>query len=229
MSQGAQAMVEIVTPANRSLYRHSLDEMHRFRYDVAVNQWGWKIPGIQDGYDKDDFDTEETIYFLSYSNGGDRLVGCARLNSTSKPHMLSEVFSDLCDLQPVPRDPSIYEYSRYIIDHQGLSKEDQFRIRGRMTASINRFCLEVGINALTWFAYQQMYPRALKVWDTKPLGVPKYFEDDKATYVAAISRMTQEGLCRVRDQFNLDANEPHLLVRQPWDGIDPKLRISRSN
>jgi acyl-homoserine lactone synthase len=217
-------MVEIVIPANRSLYRHSLEEMHRFRYRVAVEQWGWKIPGITPGYDKDDFDTDDTIYFLAYGNVGDQMVGCARLNPTSKPHMLSEVFADLCDLQDPPRDPAIYEYSRYLIDHQALSKEDQFKVRGRMSACINKFCLQVGITDLTWFAYQQMYPRALKVWDTKPLGLPKFFPDDNATYIAAVSRMTEEGLMRLREQFQLGATEPHLLVRQPWDGVALKVR-----
>jgi acyl-homoserine lactone synthase len=215
-------MVEIVTPLNRPLYRSSLDEMHRMRYRVVVEQWGWKIPGIKAGYDKDDFDTEETIYFLAYSNGGDQLVGCARLNPTCGPHMLSEVFADLCDLQAIPRDPAIYEYSRYIVDHQALTKEEQFCVRGRMSATINKFCLHTGVTALTWFAYQQMYGRALKVWDTAPLGLPKYFPDDDATYVAAISQMNEAGLERIRRGFNLDREEPRLLQRQGWENIDQR-------
>lgn len=213
-------MVEIVTPLNRAPYRSSLEEMHRMRYRVAVGQWGWKIPGIRPGYDKDDFDTDQTIYFLAFSTAGDQLVGCARLNPTAGPHMLSEVFPQLCDLQKIPRDPAIYEYSRYIIDHSVLTKEEQFCVRGRMSATINKFCLHTGVKALTWFAYQQMYGRALKVWDTAPLGLPKYFPDDDATYVAAISQMNEVGLERLRRSFDLDLEEPRLLQRQGWEVID---------
>ena len=212
-------MVEIVTPENRSLYRASLDQMHEMRFRVAVEQWGWKIPGIACGYDKDAFDTDDTIYFLAYSVAGDRLVGCARLNPTDRPHMLSEVFSDLCDLQEIPRDPRIYEFSRYIIDHAALSKEEQVSVRGRISATINKFCLQAGIMALTWFAYQQMYARAIKMWDTAPLGLPKYFRDDDATYIAAISQMNESGLFRLKHAFKLDAEEPRLLCRQVWATI----------
>jgi acyl-homoserine lactone synthase len=214
-------MVEIVTPLNRHLYRTSLEEMHRLRYRVAVGQWGWNIPGIAPGFDKDDFDTPDTIYFLAYSTAGDRLVGCARLNPTTEPHLLSEVFSDLCDLQPAPRDPAVYEFSRYIVDHQALSKEDQFSVRGRISATINMFCLRTGIKALTWLAYHQMYARALKTWDTAPLGLPKFFAEDDATYIAAVSQMNDAGLDRLRRGFNLGEDEPRLLLRQQWDLLNP--------
>lgn len=197
-------IVTLVTPAARADCRESLEEMHRLRYRVAVEQWGWKIPGVEKGYDKDAFDTDDTLYFLAYAEGGERLVGCGRLNPTMKPHLLSEVFADLCDLQGVPRDPAIYEFSRYIVDHQALSKEAQFAIRGRITAAINRYCLEAGVTALTWLAYQQMYARALNVWDTKPLGLPRYFPEDGATYIAAISQMTEAGLARMARAFGLD-------------------------
>lgn len=216
-------MVEIVTPTNRPLYRSSLKEMHRLRYRVAVEQWGWKIPGLTDEMDIDQFDTPNTIYFLAFSNGGDRLVGCGRLNPTDEPHMLTEIFSDLCDLQPPPRSPRVYEFSRYIIDHQALSKEEQMVVRGRMSATINRFCLRVGIESLSWFAYQQMYARALKMWETEPLGTPKYFADDDASYIAAVSKMTVDGLERIRCGFNLPTEEPALIARQPWDNLDPAL------
>jgi acyl-homoserine lactone synthase len=195
--------------------------MHRFRYRVAVEQWGWRIPGLENGLDIDEFDTPNTIYFLAFSNAGDRIVGCGRLNPTDEPHMLSSVFRNLCNLQPSPQSPSVYEFSRYIVDHQTLSKEEQFAVRGRISATINKFCLRAGIEALTWFAYQQTYARALKMWDTQPLGTPKYFDDDDATYIAAVSTMNENGLSRLRHGFKLLDEEPALIARQPWDNLDP--------
>jgi acyl-homoserine lactone synthase len=213
-------VVEIVTPSNRKLYRRSLDDMHRLRYRVAVENWGWRIPGIAKGFDKDDFDTDDTIYFLAYWDGGDRLVGCGRLNPTTQPHMLSEVFPHLCDLQDLPRDSRIYEFSRYIVDHEALSPDEQLSVRGRIGATINRFCLRVGVTHLTWFAYQQMYARAIKVWDTSPLGLPKHFEDDDATYIAAISEMNESGLARMRTAYKLGDAELPLVVRRDWADLD---------
>ncbi len=215
-------MIEIITPGDHAARRATLDDMYRLRYRVAVEQWGWKIPGVVPGYDKDAFDTDHTIYVLAYAGAGERLVGAARLNPTTGPHMLTDVFHEFCDLQPPPRDPSIYEFSRYVIDHAALSKDDQFRIRGRLSAGINEFCLRTGVRALSWFSYRSMYQRAVQVWDTAPLGLPQEFPDDDQTYVAAISQMTAEGLARLRTSFSLAPGEPALVIRERWDAIDPR-------
>lgn len=224
-----ETLVEIITIANRSLYKHTLDEMHRIRYRVAVEEWGWEIPGVKKGYDKDAFDTDDTIYFLAYGDGGDRLVGCARLNPTTKPHLLSEVFPHCCDLSGIPRAEDIYEFSRYIIDHEILSKEAQFRVRGRLSATINRFCIEAGITAVTWFAFQQTYARALPVWETHPLGLPVQFDGDDETYIAAISKMTETGLANLRRAFRMGPGEPPLLLRHPWEEARTYLRLYPKN
>lgn len=215
-------MIEIIAPASRGARGPSLDDMHRLRYRVAVEQWGWKIPGVARGYDKDQFDTEQTIYFLAYAGADDRLVGCARLNPTTGPHMLSEIFGNHCDLQPAPRDSSVYEFSRYVVDHSALSKEEQFRVRGRLSAAINDFCLRTGITALSWFSYRSMYQRAVQMWETTPLGLPCNFPDDSQSYIAAVSQMTAEGLTRLRTAFSLASGEPALVVREHWDAIDQR-------
>lgn len=213
-------MIEIITPCSHGARAASLDDMHRLRCRVAVEQWGWKIPGIAPGYDKDQFDTDRTVYLLAYAGAGDRLVGAARLNPTTEPHMLSEIFGDLCDLQAAPRDPAVYEFSRYVIDHAALSKEEQFRIRGRLSAAINEFCLRTGVSALSWFSYRSMYQRAVQMWETTPLGLPRHFPDDDQTYIAAVSQMTAEGLARLRTAFSLSPGEPALVVRERWEAVD---------
>ncbi len=213
-------MIEIIPPGSRRARATSLDDMHRLRYRVAVEQWGWKIPGVTAGYDKDQFDTDQTIYILAYAGAGERLVGAARLNPTTGPHMLSELFGDFCELQPAPRDPAVYEFSRYVIDHAALSKDEQFRIRGRLSAAINDFCLRTGVRALSWFSYRSMYQRAVQMWETAPLGLPRHFPDDDQTYIAAVSQMTAEGLARLRMAFSLSPGEPALGIRESWENID---------
>ena len=90
-------MAEIITPANRHLYSDLLEEMFKMRYRVAVGELGWNIPGIKAGYDKDAFDTEETIYIIVPSDCRTKVLGCTRLNPTTGPHMLTEVFEHYCD------------------------------------------------------------------------------------------------------------------------------------
>lgn len=209
-------MVEIVTRQNAHLYEDLLHDMHEMRYRVAVEQWGWRIPGIEPGYDKDDFDTEDTIYFVYPDISDRRALACGRLNPTAKPHMLSEVFAERCVSETLPRGEAIFEFSRYIVDHKNITKEEQTVVRSRIAPAINKFCLEAGITHLTFLGYMSSYARTVKYWETRPLGPPCDFIEDNATYIAAISTMNEEGLGNLRKAFGLADNEPHLSSRICW-------------
>lgn len=60
-------MFKIITPDNRGEYRDLIHAMHEMRYRIVVEEWGWHIPGIREGYDKDQFDTDATFYVLVLS------------------------------------------------------------------------------------------------------------------------------------------------------------------
>jgi len=102
-------VIEIVLPENRARHKHLLDAMFRMRYDVVVKQWGWDVPGIEPGYDKDEFDTDQTVYMLYLSEAGDQVLGCCRFNPTSEPYMISELWPDHCDLQDMPKSSTSWE------------------------------------------------------------------------------------------------------------------------
>ncbi|MEM6625109.1 MAG: acyl-homoserine-lactone synthase [Pseudomonadota bacterium] len=108
-------MIEIVTPGNRRCYAPLIEDMYRMRYDVVVKKWGWRVPGATPGRDKDQFDTDETVYILHLDEGRRKVLGCCRLNPTTGPTMLSDLFEDACDLQAVPRDRTIWEASRFVV------------------------------------------------------------------------------------------------------------------
>lgn len=218
-------MVEIVTRENASLYEDVLDDMYKMRYRVAVEQWGWNIPGIERGYDKDDFDTDDTIYFICLDASETRTLACGRLNPTTQPHLLSEIFAERCVSEELPRSASVFEFSRYVVDHRAMSKEDQAAVRARIPAAINKFCLQANITHLTFLGYMNSYARTIKYWETRPLGAPCYFEEDDATYIAAQSAMTPKGLQNLRDAFHLNRDEPHLSSRVHWGDQSATKRI----
>lgn len=219
--------MQIVVPNGRTHYRRELDAMHRLRHRVAVEQWGWRIPGIIPGYDKDQFDTDKTIYFLAFAADGENPVGCARLNPTTEPHMLSEVFPRLCDISGVERGSDVYEFSRFIVDHKRLSRPDRLHVIGRIEFAITKFCLAANIRRLTWVSYEGVYRHGAAIWDTEPLGRPHYFEEDDATYIAAASMMTDTGLDRIRSIFNFRAIEPPCVMRADWSAAATFLAPSR--
>jgi acyl homoserine lactone synthase len=85
--------------------------MHEFRLKVFVHRLNWSLPLI-DGEERDEFDNEDAVYFIVRDLNG-RITGCARLLPTTGPYLLSERFAELLGGQPAPRDPQVWELSRF--------------------------------------------------------------------------------------------------------------------
>ena len=209
-------MVQIIMHHNAHLYKDTLRSMYEMRYRVAVGEWGWNIPGVPAGFDKDRFDTNDTIYFVCLDPTERKVLACARLNPTMKPHLLSDVFANRCVTGDVPRAAEVYELSRYIVDHGAMTQVQQKAVRGRIVSAVNKFCLEAGVTHVTFLSYMSSYARTIKYWETRPLGPPCYFEEDNAEYIAAISAMTHAGLDNLRHGFDLKDDEPFVSSRLSW-------------
>ena len=211
-------MFTIIPPAARHEHRDLIDAMHEMRYRIVVGEWGWHIPGIREGYDKDQFDTDATVYVLVLSDGGEVLAS-SRLNPTTRPHMLSELFADYCDLQPYPVDDRIWECSRFVTDRKRMADPvEDFRTRCRLGLGITVWCLDHGVTHLSWLTHQKFYNLVQRVWTTEPLGLPRREGDDWA-WIPAVSQIDKATLDRQLDRYR----DAETIVA---DYLAPKLRAS---
>ena len=194
-------MFHIIKPEHRATSQGLLDAMHRNRHDVVVDQWGWDIPNIKPGYDKDQFDTESTVYIV-VTDEEKGVVASTRLNPTTEPHMLSELFSDFCNLQPYPVSDRVWECSRYVIDRT-LYRDalSEFRIRAQLGIGITQFCVDESVNQLSWLTHQKFYNLVQKIWKTEPLGLPRRDTADGWAWIAAVSRIDKSTLQMQRDRL----------------------------
>jgi len=88
-----------------------LNLMHAFRHEVFVKRLRWSLP-LEDGVERDKYDTSDAKYVV-VSDGSDRVIACARLLPTTGAYMLPELFPQLLGGCAVPRDPAIWELSRF--------------------------------------------------------------------------------------------------------------------
>ena len=88
-----------------------LDLMHTFRHEVFVKRLKWSLP-LVNGVERDDYDTPDAKYVV-VSDGPHRVTACARLLPTTGTYMLPELFPQLLGEVPPPRDPAIWELSRF--------------------------------------------------------------------------------------------------------------------
>lgn len=190
-------MVDLITPDNRHIYRDLLNDMFEMRYRVVVEKWGWQIPGIRSGYDKDQFDTDQTVYLIETDPMRTRVTGCVRLNPTTGPHMMSELFGDYCDLSPAVSGANIWECSRYVVDRNALASRDlDLPTRRRLSIGVTEFCLSQGISQLCWYTNQAVYNLILRIWETTPLGLPAAYGDTEEVYIPALSKIDEAALAK---------------------------------
>ncbi len=193
-------MFRIITPQNRAKFEDELQAMHEMRYRVVVCEWGWDIPGVIVGYEADQFDTAETVYVIVQNADGE-VVASARMNPTTRPHMLSELFADCCDLQPWPVGADVWECSRFVTERSKFRDPlEDFRVRCRLGIGMTVHCIDQGITRLSWLTHQKFYNLVQKVWTTEPLGLPRRDEGDWA-WIPAVSWIDQATLDRQLDRF----------------------------
>ena len=191
-------MAEVIRFEDRQAYADTLQDMYEQRYDVFVNRMGWDIPGIEPNYDKDAFDTDETLYLIERHPNTGEVVASARFNPTTSPYMLSKVFKRYCQFEPIPRAPEIWELSRLVYDWKRLSRDELADLRPRFRLAMIECCVNEGIDAIVWLSSLQVYNNTLGIWPTRPLGIPMPYEEDGDAYVAAISRMRRTDMLKMK-------------------------------
>lgn len=163
-------MIDFVTAAERTRFAEPLRGMHFDRKRVFVDKLGWEVPVLDGAYEIDEFDNERAVYLLALDADKRRHLGSIRLLPTTGPHLLSEVFADLCDGAP-PRGPDIWEITRYCTSPD---VEDPRPIRGQLMMSVVEFALLHGISRYTAVTHMGFMSQVLAIgWECEPLGLPR--------------------------------------------------------
>jgi N-acyl-L-homoserine lactone synthetase len=104
-------IMEILTGKPGALAPDVMVAIARYRHRVFVEKLGWKL-SARDGLELDQFDHAETLYVAARDASGE-IVGTARLLPTEHPYLLGEVFPHLMGGAQLPRDPLVWELSRF--------------------------------------------------------------------------------------------------------------------
>lgn len=189
-------MLHVVTRENRHLYSKRLDEMFRLRYEVFVEERGWRLE-CEAPYERDQFDNDDAIYFLYFDND-DEVAATFRILPTTRPHMMSEVFSSLCP-EGVPVGEQIFEATRAAV-RKAYRREGV--VWQSMMAGVYEYCLLSSIDKLTAiFDLPVFLARLRSGVDFRPLGPP--VEIDGEMFIACYRTISVQGLQTLRQQTNL--------------------------
>ncbi|WP_214471554.1 acyl-homoserine-lactone synthase [Mesorhizobium sp. dw_380] len=88
------------------------EAVHRLRYQIFVEEMGWEDLRRPDGFEVDQFDHDEAVHQIVVR--GNEVAGYQRMLPTTRPHLLTEVLTDLSEGTP-PSGPNIWELTRYAV------------------------------------------------------------------------------------------------------------------
>lgn len=173
-------MIHVITKANRAPYERQLEAMFRLRHEIYVESRGWEALRRPDGREIDDYDTDETVYFLRLNDRGD-ILGGLRLAPTDRPHLLQDVFPHLCT-GDIPCGPDIYEFTRYFVTPGYESAKVE--ITGQLLSAMFEFAMTRGLTAISLTCDTFFLSRILELgWEVRHLGLPRAYREGTAMAV----------------------------------------------
>jgi acyl-homoserine lactone synthase len=109
---GGLDMIYVISGNETTNYPTLMNQVYRLRHDVFVGELGWSDLHSDTGLEQDQFDHPEAVHHVCVRD--DKVVGYQRMLPTIQPHLLSDVFPELCVGTP-PSGHNIYELTRYCV------------------------------------------------------------------------------------------------------------------
>ena len=163
-------MVIVESGGTELLEDRILRQMFEARKQVFVDLLKWDVPVLDGRFEVDEFDDCRANYIMVADPEGNHL-GSARLLPTTRPHILGNLFPELC-AGPVPAGSDVFEITRFCLGRsQGASARRE--TRNRLVSALVSFALEHGIRTYTGVAEMGWLQQILAFgWDCRPLGAP---------------------------------------------------------
>jgi N-acyl-L-homoserine lactone synthetase len=145
--------------------------MFEARKRVFVDLLGWDLPVLADRYEIDQFDDAHARYLILADTDQNHLAS-ARLLPTTRPHILVDLFRNLCEAPP-PTGPDTYEITRFCLD-RSLRAPERRQWRDALIQGLAHYALEHNITTYTGVAEQAWLTQILGFgWHAEPLGPPR--------------------------------------------------------
>lgn len=159
-----------VTASNMRHHGGAIDAMFRDRKRVFVDTLKWDVP-VTGHWECDAFDDAFAEYFIVWDPETDRHLGSMRILRTDRPHILRDLFPQLC-ASAVPAGPEIRELTRLCLSPD-IRASRRRQVRNQLFTALVEHALCSGIQAYTGVAEMSWFAQLLALgWRTTPLGLP---------------------------------------------------------
>lgn len=158
----------IVTCANRARYADALDQMHRQRHALFIEQLGWSALQSIDGREIDEYDDDNAVYLLTIDQGA--VLGSIRFLPSWRRSLMAEKLPNFVDGE-MPIGPDIWEWTRWA-PGVGVSRRAALESRAMLFPAAMEFALSRGIRMFTAVVDPKHIPLMIELgWSPEPCGL----------------------------------------------------------
>ncbi len=168
-------MVLILKGSQRREHAALFDKLFRLRHQIFVRGRGWSLPSMQ-GMEIDQYDTDNAYYFLDLNDDG-TIEGSVRMTPTMQSSLLADYFPHLVENGLSPRDPSIYEATRYIVLPSRKTREGNRQAKLRLLTTLVEWCMNKNLSHLqavvdsgTLSSFVEITPQTIPLGLSHPFG-----------------------------------------------------------
>jgi len=194
-------MLMVIPGSDISRHDTLMDRVFRFRHSIFVDEKSWMDLRQPDGLERDRFDNVHAIHQICLR--GDDIVGYQRLLPTTRPHLLSDVLTDLCHRRP-PRGPRVFEWTRFCVAPG--SREMRPRADGpflELAQGVVEWGMAHRVDTVTVAIDWRLMVIAMQLrFFVRPLGFPKRIGRDEV--VALRMSFNRETLATIRQARGCD-------------------------
>jgi len=161
-------MIHVIDNDQAAGRQQLLQSMFADRKRLFVDLFGWDLPVIDGQYEIDQFDNAHTVYLIVDDDDGGHSASI-RLSPSTRPHMLSTLFTHLCPLG-IPIDNATWESTRLCLP-QRHGAERRRELRNMLFSAMVDVALERGIERYTGVIPDPFRKEVLSLgWQAEPLG-----------------------------------------------------------
>lgn len=127
----------------------AIEGMFRLRCKVFHERLGWEVSHTE-GREVDVYDDLDPIYMIAQEEDASDVIGCWRMLPTTGRYMLQDTFPQLLLGEKPPRDPRIWELSRFAVAPAGPGDHRQAHMNNvtmEMIRNVIEYADEHGIDA----------------------------------------------------------------------------------
>lgn len=187
-------MLVAINIENAHLRGDIMPQLYRLRYKQFKERQGYNVSTYK-GMEFDQFDTLATVHLVWVDEDG-MVRGCSRLNPTTRPYMLKELWPQMVSGE-LPQAPEVWEGSRIGIDNS-LPAALRERVKWELVLGYLEFGLDNGIRKYIGVMQKLIWHRVFikSGWGAQYLGDPHQMDGSK-TLAGQVS-VSEEAYKRVQ-------------------------------